>query len=50
MLSERLAGRFLEVLRENLGSQAFGDSVEEFMRRLPELPEDTAAWVMGEIE
>ena len=49
LLSKRVAGRFHEVLRENIGS-VVGDSVEEFMRWIPDLPEDTAAWVLGEID
>jgi len=50
LLSERLAGRFLEVLRENLGGRVVGEDVAEFMARIPDLPEDTAAWVLGQID
>jgi hypothetical protein len=50
LLSRRVAGRFHEVLQENLGSQVVGNDVEEFMRWIPDLPEDTAAWVLGELE
>jgi hypothetical protein len=50
LLSKRIAGRFHEVLQNNLGAQVVGDSVEEFMRWIPDLPEDTAAWVLGELE
>jgi hypothetical protein len=50
LLSRRIAGRFHEVLQQNLGTQVVGDSVEEFMRWIPDLPEDTAAWVLGELE
>jgi hypothetical protein len=50
LFSERLAARFHEVLLENLGAKTVGENVEEFMQRLPELPEDTAAWVLGELE
>jgi ribonucleotide reductase beta subunit family protein with ferritin-like domain len=49
LLSERAAGRFHELLVANLGAGMVGDDVEEFMRNLPELPEDTAAWVLGEL-
>jgi hypothetical protein len=48
LLSERVAGRFHEFLRENLTSNLVGDTVEEFLEALPDLPEDTAAWVLGE--
>ncbi len=50
LLSERLAGRFLEVLRENLGGRVVGEDVAEFMQHIPDLPEDTAAWVLGQID
>jgi para-aminobenzoate N-oxygenase AurF len=50
LLSRRVASRFHEALQENLGSQVVGNSVEEFMQWIPDLPEDTAAWVLGEIE
>ena len=50
LLSRRVAGRFHEALQENLGSQVVGNNVEEFMQWIPDLPEDTAAWVLGEIE
>ena len=47
LLSERVAGRFHEFLRENLSGNLVGDNLEEFMKRIPDLPEDTAAWVLG---
>ncbi len=50
LLSQRVAGRFHEALQQNLGSQVVGTSVEEFMRWIPDLPEDTAAWVLGELD
>ena len=50
LLSQRVAGRFREVLEQNLGSQVVGTSVEEFMQWIPDLPEDTAAWVLGELD
>src|SRR5208282_1826001 len=50
LLSERLAGRFLEVLQENLSARVVGENVAEFMRNIPDLPEDTAAWVLGQID
>jgi hypothetical protein len=49
LLSERIAGRFHDLLRGNLGSKLMGENVEEFMRRIPDLPEDTASWVLGEL-
>ena len=50
LLSERAAGRFHELLRANLGAGVVGEDVEEFLRYLPDLPEDTAAWVLGELD
>ncbi|MGB8682557.1 MAG: ferritin-like domain-containing protein [Candidatus Binatus sp.] len=50
LLSRRVAGRFHEVLQGNLGSQVVGNSLDEFMQWIPDLPEDTAAWVLGELE
>jgi hypothetical protein len=48
-LSERLAVRFHEALRDNLGTRA-GENAQEFMRLIPELPEDMVARVLGESE
>jgi hypothetical protein len=50
LLSERVAARFHEFLRENFGARIAGEDVEEFMANLPELPADTARWVMGELQ
>src|SRR5271168_893237 len=50
LLSQRVAARFHEALQENLGSQVVGKTLEEFMQWLPDLPEDTAAWLLGELE
>jgi len=50
LLSERVAGRFHEFLRENFGARIAGEDVQEFMANLPELPADTARWVMGELQ
>jgi len=47
LFSDRVAARFHEMLRENVGGAAVGESVEEFIAHLPELPRDTAAWVLG---
>lgn len=47
LLSERVAAHFHSFLRDNLGSNLVGADVEEFMERIPELPHDTAAWVLG---
>lgn len=49
LLSERLAVRFHEALRDNLGTRA-SENAQEFMRLIPELPEDMVAWVLGESE
>ena len=50
LLSERVASHFHEFLRENLGGKIVGETLEEFVGRIPDLPEDTAAWVLGEIQ
>jgi P-aminobenzoate N-oxygenase AurF len=49
LLSERVASRFHEFLQGNLGSRIVGEDVHEFLRRVPDLPEDTAAWLLGEV-
>jgi hypothetical protein len=50
LLSERVATHFHGFLRENFGARVAGENVEEFLRYLPELPADTARWVMGELQ
>jgi hypothetical protein len=47
LLSERVATHFHGFLRDNLGANLVGADVEEFLERIPELPRDTAAWVLG---
>lgn len=49
LFSERVAAHFHEFLHGNLGSDLVGKNVEEFLTLLPELPADTARWVMGEV-
>ena len=50
LLSERVASHFHGFLRDNFGSRVAGDDVAEFLEKLPELPADTARWVMGEVQ
>ena len=50
LFSERVATHFHGFFRENFGDLIAGDNVEHFMEHLPELPADTARWVMGEIQ
>jgi hypothetical protein len=50
LFSERVAKHFHGFFRENFGDLVAGDNVEHFMEHLPELPADTARWVMGEIQ
>jgi hypothetical protein len=50
LLSERVAARYHEFLQANIGAKVVGETVEEFLRHLPDLPEDTAAWVAGELQ
>ncbi|MGH7786079.1 MAG: ferritin-like domain-containing protein [Candidatus Binatia bacterium] len=47
LLSERVATHYHEFLRLNLGANLVGDNLAEFMQQIPELPADTAAWVLG---
>jgi hypothetical protein len=49
LLSPRVAEHFREFLHANLAGRAVGEDVEEFLRYLPDLPEDTAAWVLSEL-
>jgi hypothetical protein len=50
LLSERVASHFHGFLRENFGSNVAGEDVHDFLQRLPDLPADTARWVMGELQ
>jgi hypothetical protein len=50
LLSERVASHFHGFLRENFGQMIAGDDVGDFLKHLPELPEDTGRWVLGEIQ
>jgi hypothetical protein len=50
LLSERVATHYHAFLRENLSGNLVGETVAEFMQHLPDLPEDTAAWVLGELQ
>lgn len=50
LLSERVAGHFYGFLRQTFSSTLIGENVEEFLQHIPDLPEDTAAWVLGEIQ
>jgi hypothetical protein len=50
LLSERVATHYHGFLRENFGARVAGENVQEFLQHLPDLPEDTARWVMGEIQ
>jgi len=50
LLSERVASHFHGFLRDNFGDRVAGQNVEEFLAHLPDLPTDTAKWVIGEIQ
>jgi hypothetical protein len=50
LLSERVAAHFHGFLLDNFGSKVAGADVDDFLKHLPELPADTARWVMGEIQ
>jgi len=47
LLSERVAKHYHDFLRQNLSGNLIGETVEEFLQYIPDLPEDTAAWVLG---
>jgi hypothetical protein len=49
LLSERVAAKYHEFLRANLSGNLVGETVEEFLQYVPDLPRDTAAWVLGEV-
>jgi hypothetical protein len=50
LFSERVATHFHGFFRENFGDRVAGENVHEFLEHLPDLPVDTARWVMGEIQ
>ncbi len=49
LLSERVARQYHGFLKENLSGNLVGETLDEFMQQIPQLPEDTAAWVLGEL-
>lgn len=49
LLSERVAHHYHDFLAANLGKKVVGEDVEAFLAQIPSLPEDTAAWVLGEL-
>ncbi len=49
LLSERVAKHYHSFLMENFSARIVGKDVEEFVAQIPDLPHDTAAWVLGEL-
>lgn len=49
LLSERVARDYHALVKDAQGAELVGGSVEEFMRLIPGLPSDTAAWVLNEL-
>ena len=49
LLSERVAEHYREFLYANLAGKLVGENVQEFMSLVPDLPEDTATWVLEEL-
>jgi hypothetical protein len=49
LLSDRVASRYHEFLKANFSGRVVGEDVDEFLKHIPDLPEDTAAWVLGEM-
>jgi P-aminobenzoate N-oxygenase AurF len=50
LLSERVATHYHEFLYANLAGRLVGENVEEFMACIPSMPEDTAAWALGQLD
>lgn len=50
LLSDRVARHYHSFLVDNFSGNLVGETVEEFLKYIPELPEDTAAWVLGEAQ
>ncbi len=50
LLSERVAAHYHDFLKENLSGAVIGETVEEFLERLPDVPADTLAWLFDEVE
>jgi rubrerythrin len=50
LLSERVAGHYHGFLKDTINASAIGDDVADFLARVPDLPEDSAAWVMSEVD
>jgi hypothetical protein len=48
LLSERVARHYHALVKDAQGTELVGGSVEEFMRLIPGLPADTAAWVLSD--
>jgi rubrerythrin len=49
LFGERVARDFHQVLAANLQRNLAGDTYEEFITNLPDLPEDTSRWALEEI-
>jgi len=50
LLSKRVAEQYHEFLYANLAGPLVGRNVDEFLQYVPDLPEDTAAWVLSELD
>jgi hypothetical protein len=50
LLSERVAQHFHSLLRENFSGRVVGEDVQQFLELLPDIPEDPAAWVLGQLD
>jgi hypothetical protein len=50
LLNEQTAMRYHELFKHAQGADRVGNSLEEFLERIPGLPADTAAWVLSEID
>ena len=49
LLSDRVANHYHEMLTANVDKTIVGETLEDFLGRIPDLPEDTAAWALSEL-
>jgi hypothetical protein len=45
-----VATHYHEFLYANLAGKLVGENVAEFMACIPAMPEDTAAWALGQLD
>jgi hypothetical protein len=50
LLSERVASHYHDFLKGTVNAEALGGDASDLLTRLPDLPEDSAVWVMSETD